>query len=187
MIRVKVINISLSHLGFVVILGDDPKGKTLPIFIGAPEAQAIAVILNGVQTPRPMTHDLTANILRSMGCQVAKVVISDLLDNTFYARVFFEFMENPSQNFDIDARPSDAIAMALRFDAQIFVAKKIMDEAGVVPEASEEVPARKEQEEPTQIEALQKRLQHAIKEERYEQAAKIRDEINDLQNKIEPN
>ena len=187
LVPVKVINLSLSHLGFVVVLGSDGEDRTLPIFIGAPEAQAIAMVLNTVEIPRPMTHDLCANIVRSLGCSVAKVSISDLLENTFYARIYFEFIETPSDNFDIDARPSDAIALGLRFGAPLYVARHVMDQAGVVTEQEGHEKSSQSSREPSALEILQSKLQDAIREERYEEAVRLRDEINELRKKIDPN
>ena len=186
-IEVKVINLSLSHLGFVVMLGSESYKKTLPIFIGAPEAQAIAVVLNGVESPRPMTHDLSANVVRSLGCSISKVLICSLIDNTFYAKIFFEFLETPSNNFDMDARPSDAIALGLRFGAPIFVVQSVMEEAGIAPEEDKLPKEDAEKKELSPLEILQQDLLKSIQEERYEDAAEIRDKIAKIKKKIEPN
>jgi len=187
MIRVEVVNSFLVNTGkeFVILLRCPDDGRTLPISIGQLEAQSIAIALNKLPFPRPLTHDLFKTILSDLDCILVSVVISDLTDETFYARMNLECKGLP---FKADARPSDAIAMALRFDAQIYVEEKVMDAAGVImPEDNVETEAvESEQVEPEQtltpLESLQKQLKKAIAEERYEDAAKIRDEINKMIN-----
>lgn len=110
----------------IIILRDVPGQKALPIWIGVFEANAIALEMEKVSTPRPMTHDLIRNILEGMKAKVNKIVINDLKDNTFYATIYIA--QNNSEVV-IDSRPSDAIALALRVEAPIFVAKKVLDEA----------------------------------------------------------
>lgn len=110
----------------IIILRDVPGQKALPIWIGVFEANAIALEMEKVSTPRPMTHDLIRNILEGMKAKVNRIVINDLKDNTFYATIYIA--QNNSEVV-IDSRPSDAIALALRVEAPIFVAKKVLDEA----------------------------------------------------------
>ncbi len=172
MVPVKIADISLSNLGFVVFLKHLDEEKTLPIFIGVPEAQAIAVQFNKLKTPRPLTHDLLKNILTLLDCKISKVVVNDLIDNTFYAKIF---LESKSEKFQVDSRPSDAIALALRFEIPIYVEEKVM-EVGAVKVKNDEEEIEKETPK-TQLEILQDQLQTAVAEERYEEAARIRDEI----------
>ncbi|MDH5680410.1 MAG: bifunctional nuclease family protein [Spirochaetota bacterium] len=175
MIPVKIADISLSNLGFVVFLKYEKENKTLPIFIGVPEAQAIAVQFNKLKTPRPLTHDLLKNMLVLLDCRISKVVVNDLIDNTFYAKIF---LESKSEKFQVDSRPSDAIALALRFEIPIFVEEKVMEIGAVKVKNEGEV---EEKEEPkSQLEVLQDELQAAVAEERYEEAARLRDEIKKL-------
>ncbi len=172
MVPVRIADISLSNLGFVVFLKHLDEEKTLPIFIGVPEAQAIAVQYNKLKTPRPLTHDLLKNILTLLDCKISKVVVNDLIDNTFYAKIF---LESKSEKFQVDSRPSDAIALALRFEIPIYVEEKVM-EVGAVKVKSDEEEMEKAPPK-TQLEVLQDQLQSAVAEERYEEAARIRDEI----------
>ena len=175
MIPVKIADISLSNLGFVVFLKHEEENKTLPIFIGVPEAQAIAVQFNKLKTPRPLTHDLLKNMLVLLDCRISKVVVNDLIDNTFYAKIF---LESKSEKFQVDSRPSDAIALALRFEIPIYVEEKVMEIGAVKVKNEGEV---EEKEEPkSQLEVLQDELQAAVAEERYEEAARLRDEIKKL-------
>jgi hypothetical protein len=186
MIRVEVINTFLVNKGkeFILLLKGDEDERTLPISIGQLEAQSIAFQLHQVPFPRPLTHDLFRSVVVELGGTVIRSEICALKDDTFYAQLIIEAGEN---TLSIDARPSDAIAMAMRFSAPIFVDETVLEEAGVIIPASESTaPVRKSglsaasesSEEPTPIEILRNRLDAAIAEERYEDAAHIRDEIN---------
>jgi len=110
-----------------IIILKDPTGKrALPIWVGIFEANAIALEMEKVSTPRPMTHDLIKNILDGINATVKRICVNDLRDNTFFAEIMVQV--NGTQ-YPIDSRPSDAIALALRVNAPIFVAKKVIDEA----------------------------------------------------------
>jgi bifunctional DNase/RNase len=188
MIRVEVVNTFLVNMGkeFVILLRGTEDERTLPISIGQLEAQSIALQLNRIPFPRPLTHDLFKNVITELGGTVLRTEICALKDETFYARLVVQISE---KTISIDARPSDAIAMALRFSAPIFVDESVMEEAGVIiPEANPDSGAEPaetdgEKEPPhemTPIEVLRKKLEAAITEERYEDAARLRDEINKL-------
>jgi bifunctional DNase/RNase len=110
----------------IVILKDLNDEKALPIWVGIFEANAIALEMEKVPTPRPMTHDLIKNILEGLKAKVNRVVVNDLKDNTFYASISLTMN---GTEVDIDSRPSDAIALALRVEAPIFVTKKVLKEA----------------------------------------------------------
>jgi len=110
----------------IIILKDLEEKSALPIWIGLIEASAIATELEHIHLTRPMTHDLLKNILGAVGVKVERVVVHDLADNTFYARI--ELVHN-EKKLEMDARPSDAIAVALRTKAPIFVAKKVIDKS----------------------------------------------------------
>lgn len=110
----------------IVILKDLEGQKALPIWVGIFEANAIALEMEKVPTPRPMTHDLIKNILEGIKARVNRVVINELKDNTFYAIISLTFNKTEVM---IDSRPSDAIALALRVEAPIFVAQKVLEDA----------------------------------------------------------
>jgi uncharacterized protein len=110
----------------IVILKDVEGNRALPIWIGANEANAIAMEMERITTPRPMTHDLIRNILEGLKAKVARIVVNDLRDNTFYAVIFLTVN---GTEVAIDSRPSDAIALALRVKSPIFVAEKVIREA----------------------------------------------------------
>jgi uncharacterized protein len=187
MIRVDVVNVFLTEKGdeFIVLLKGRDDERTLPVSIGQLEAQSIAMQLYRVPFPRPLTHDLFKSALERTGCRVVQVSVTDLIDNTFYARLS---LENRGETIEIDARPSDAIALALRFGAPILVEDKVMDESGIILPAnlpnlqSRLVAADKKEtkKELTPLEALKADLVKAIREERYEDAALLRDRLNKL-------
>lgn len=175
MLPVKVRGLSLSNMGFVVLLKADDDPRTLPIFIGGAEAQAILIRMDHVEVPRPLTHDLMKNLLDCMECRLKRIVVNDIVESTFFAVLVFE---RDGHEFEVDARPSDAIALALRCGAPLYVMKKVMDKAGVrLPET--EAAGDKGQAEAADdgIGKLKRDLDLAIRQERYEDAARLRDEI----------
>ena len=107
----------------VLLRETDGSHRTLPIFIGGPEATAIAFALEGVETPRPMTHDLIKNVLSGLDAHVHKVVVTELKEETFYAVIW---MEREGRIISVDSRPSDALALALRVDCPIFVEDEVL-------------------------------------------------------------
>jgi bifunctional DNase/RNase len=118
----------------IVILRDKEGSRVLPIWVGLFEANAIALQIENVATPRPMTHDLLRNVIRDLDATVQKIVVCDLQDNTFYALIY---LSRHGETLAIDARPSDAIALALRTSAPIFVEDSVITHADTVDFASE--------------------------------------------------
>jgi bifunctional DNase/RNase len=112
----------------VVVLQDLSNTVSLPIWIGSNEAMAIATYINDISFPRPMTHDLLNNILKEMNVHVIRIVITDLIDQTYYAVILLKYQ---GKKYSIDSRPSDAIALALRIDAPIFISTKVLSSKGV--------------------------------------------------------
>lgn len=196
-IQVDIYGLSLSSSlqggGYAIILKEVSGERRIPIIIGHSEAQAIAFELEGIKPPRPLTHDLTKNIIEALGFSVISVIINELKDSTFYAKIKFDA---PSLD-EMDARPSDAIALALKFTAPIFIASSIMDEIGFIPEnenqdlgktienVSEYVEETQEEtvnESPKErkLRKLKGELDEAIAKEDYEKAATLRDEIRKI-------
>ena len=186
-IQVDILGLSTSPASggaYALILKEVNGNRRLPIIIGAFEAQSIALEMEGIKPPRPLTHDLMKNILETMGADLSEIVISELRDGTFYARLSFDSQE-------IDARPSDAIALAVRFGAPIFVMDKVMDEAAFLPEnegeeqtgeGGEAAPGKGvENSKLTKLEALRAQLKESIEREDYEKAAHLRDEIRKIE------
>jgi bifunctional DNase/RNase len=140
-IWMKVKGVAMDHqMNPVVLLTDAEERVALPIWVGPAEAQAIALQLQGVTPPRPMTHDLLRNILRSMDVSVKRVVVTDVRDQTYYAEI--HLVRDGRENA-IDSRPSDAIALALRVDAPIFVDEKV---------AAHAIPLKKEEDQEQEME-----------------------------------
>jgi bifunctional DNase/RNase len=129
---VRVHMLSSQH---VVILRDTVRERYLPIWIGPWEANAIAMKLQGVTPERPMTHDLFWRTLDELGAVVKQIIVSDLAEDTFRARLLLEL---DGRTVDVDARPSDAIALAVRAGVPIFATDAVLDRAGVVPESDED-------------------------------------------------
>jgi hypothetical protein len=189
MLPVDIVNIFLTTKGdeFVILLRSAGDRRTLPISIGQLEAQSIFIKLYHYSFPRPLTHDLFKSVLERFGCKVVKVVISDIVDNTFFARLF---IEKDGEVAETDSRPSDAIALAVRFSAPIFVEETIMEKSGfMLPEElvgqtaqtqESTVTQAAEETEPPTLDALKAKLTKAVHEERYEDAAKLRDAIRKL-------
>ncbi len=122
-VHVKEIAFDLS-LSPVILLVDEDKDRALPIWIGPLEAQSIAMALQGVPTPRPMTHDLMKNMIDNLGASVQKVVINDFHESTYYAELYIQTL---SGELILDARPSDAIALALRTGAPVYISEKVAE------------------------------------------------------------
>jgi len=170
---------------YALILREVNGNRRLPIIIGASEAQSIALEMEGIKPPRPLTHDLMKNIITAFGAELSDIIIDELRDGTFYAKLNIDSQQ-------IDSRPSDAIALAVRYGVQIYVAATVMDEAAFVPEEEEDEqapPARqqkiKAQQPPSskgsKLEQLHQQLKEAIEKENYEKAASLRDEIRKLE------
>ena len=174
MIPVTVENVFFSNFGFVVLLKGDGDPRSLPIFIGPPEAQAMVIHLSGHEFPRPLTHDLLKNVLDVLEARLDHVEVRDLKDSTFFGKLVLSF---EGQSLEVDSRPSDAIALALRCNVPILVSEHVMEEAGVVLDEGEKTTKQKAPEAEDPAAELKGRLAYAIKEERYEDAARIRDEI----------
>lgn len=133
MIEVKIDAIRVNMTGSrVVILKEVQANRFLPIWIGEPEANAISVQLQGARLPRPITHDLIVRILREMGASVRHVLVSDMREDTYYARI--QLMTKDGREISLDSRPSDALAVAVRCDCPVYVADEVMNAHAQVPE-----------------------------------------------------
>ena len=127
-VSVESVRINLATSQRVVILKDAQTDRYLFIWIANPEAYSIAMELQGTSSPRPLTHDLLKTVITELGGKVSSVIISDLIEDIFHARLVFDI---DGRHVEIDSRPSDAIALAVRLKAPIFVAESVMEEAGV--------------------------------------------------------
>jgi bifunctional DNase/RNase len=125
--KVKNLAFDLAKSGAMVFLEEMNGKRVLPIWIGIFEANAIALELRKINTARPMTHDLILNIIRGLGAEATKIVVTELKDNTFYATIHITTKKG---EVEIDSRPSDAIALALRVDTPIYVVEEVITQAG---------------------------------------------------------
>lgn len=175
---------------YSLILSETNGDRKLPIIVGQFEAQAIAIPLEGINTERPLTHDLFVVLGKKLNFTVSEVFIHQLKEGVFYASLICETME---EKITIDCRTSDAIAIAVRYNCPIYTTEDIMDQAGIVLEESElEKPGRDKSDEPPvgseknlvnkykgkTIEELEQMLDEALRHEDYLKAAQIRDEID---------
>jgi bifunctional DNase/RNase len=162
-----------------IILKEKNGDRTLPIVIGEYEAQSIALGLENIKPPRPITHDLTLNILESCGVVMDSVLITELKNNTYYAVIR---LKKKLKYWDIDARPSDAIAMAVRNTIPIFVDEEVMNLGSYEPDEEEKENKTYTFESVTnQLEKLKADLQKAVENEDYERAAELRDQIKKIE------
>ena len=177
MIPVNVDKISYhpSSRSYAVLLKEENSEKVLPILVGSFEAQSIALALEVVETPRPLTHDLICEMIKKIDAKLISVNISKLNDGVFYAKLKIKGLKFGIKQ--IDSRPSDAISIALRLNAQIYVSSEVIKEAGVKQEdISEESSITPKY----SIEDLEMKLKKAVEKEEYEKAAKIRDKLKEL-------
>ena len=197
-IKLNVLGISYSQTqtgAYALVLTEENGERRIPIIIGGFEAQAIAIQLEGLKPPRPLTHDLFLNFATSFGINLLEVNIYRLEEGVFYSQLI---CNNGKNNISIDARTSDAIALALRFKCPIYTTEEILQKSGIVIdiESEEKIPPQKSSSdessdkpeadvstmssyefEDLDIEALEVLLDEAIKKEEYEKASIIRDEI----------
>ncbi len=187
-IQLEILGLSSSQSqsgSFALVLGEVSGNRRLPIIIGMFEAQAIAIEIEKITPNRPMTHDLFKSFAHSFDFEIKEIIISDLKEGVFFAKIV---CSKEGQSFDIDSRPSDAIAIGLRFGVSIYTNEAIMTEAGIVltDEAEEEQitkPTKSKSEKPKDLgdmssDKLNEMLDEALNSEDYEKAAKIRDELN---------
>lgn len=196
-IKLEILGLSSSQSqtsSFALVLGETEGNRRLPIIIGMFEAQAIAIEIEKIIPNRPMTHDLFKSFANNFHFTVEEIIISDLKEGVFFAKIV---CSDGLKKMEVDARPSDAIAIGLRFDSPIFTYENILAEAGIVLTDEAEEEAQEKRTEPKQrakkevattkraedfknysVERLNELLKEAIDKEDYERAAKIRDELS---------
>ena len=193
LVEVKRISYYPPSKGYAVLLQEKDSDRSLPIIVGSSEAQAIALYLEGVDMPRPMTHDLLINVLDLLESDIKQVTIARMKNGTFFAEI--EVSNSQVGDIMIDSRPSDAIAVALRTMTPIYVSEEVMERAGIDnfstgSEIAETVSSdellKETTDEGSAIENLAEALEKAISEEEYEVAARLRDRIKQLEKKSAP-
>ncbi len=165
--------------GYAVILKESNGHRQLPIIIGVYEAQAIALGIEKLKMPRPMTHDLFVNFIEKNSYTIQEVMITNLLDGTYYANIVFK--KSNGELLKLDSRPSDAIAIGLRMNCNIYVAENVLIDSNQIINKTSKPKQTTQPENLNKIFQLQVKMQDAIDRENYELAAKLRDEINILE------
>ncbi len=186
-IKLNILGLSYSQTqsgAYALVLSEEEGERRIPIIIGGVEAQSIAIKLEGLEPPRPLTHDLFLNFSKTFGIEITEVIIYKLEEGIFYSELV---CKKDDEIVNIDSRTSDAVALALRFSCPIYTYEEIIDKAGIVLDFD-----KKEEEEKATltsrpdstkyssktVDELKKLLQEAIEDEDYERASNIRDEIN---------
>lgn len=177
---------SLHSSAFILLLKEEVGSRTLPIVIAHPEAQSIAIELENMKPPRPFTHDLFKTFASSFGIALTEVIIYDLKEGIFYAKLL---CEQRGKKIEIDSRTSDAVALAVRFNCPIYTYEFILRLAGT-DTSKEKTTERKKAPDKVEkakspkktLDELQKKLKEAIEVEDYETATRLRDSINRLKN-----
>jgi len=177
MVPVKVQKISFHppSRSYAVILSEINGKRKLPVIVGSFEAQSIALALESMDTPRPLTHDLIGLLIDEIDASLVSVRITDLEDGVFYASL--DINGEVTGKRSVDSRPSDAIAVGLRMKAPIMISEKLFEKAGL---SESNLETSKNSDKVLSVKELEDRLQVAVDNEKYEVAAKIRDQINEL-------
>ncbi|MDD3789695.1 MAG: DUF151 domain-containing protein [Petrimonas sp.] len=193
-VKLSILGISFSQVqagAYALIFAEEKGIRRLPIVIGTPEAQSIAIVMENIAPPRPLSHDLIFNIFKQLSIELVEVFIYKFEEGAFFSELL---LRQNGQEFRIDSRTSDAVAIALRTNSPIFTTEEIMQNMAIVfdentPVFKNEQPADSGEEKTTEnlseidIEALKNKLEEAIREENYELATHLRDEIKKRENK----
>ena len=188
-IKLNVLGITFSQVqagAYALVLAEEDSARRVPIIIGTPEAQSIAIFLEGLHPPRPLTHDLFVTFMDKMNVFLKEIFIYRFSDGVFFSELIFSSKGN---EIKIDSRTSDAIAIAIRTSSPIYTTEEIMQEAGIILEdddfedfddsrENQPVSTQQRSSESVSEEELQKALNEAISMEDYEKASKIRDLLN---------
>jgi bifunctional DNase/RNase len=181
MVEVKINGLFLTQANASGVILKELEGeRTLPIIIGEYEAQSIALGLENITPPRPITHDLLLSMLETLEGQLERVIISDLRNNTYYAIIQ---VRRKAKLHEVDARPSDALALAVRQGIRIFVEEEVLRKGAYSAEELPDIDDRQIDTAHDRLEHLKKQLQDAVEKEEYEKAAKLRDDIKKLESR----
>jgi len=180
LVEAEIWTVARTDKGNAVLVKPIGSERAVPIFIGQLEAQSILIGLGNVPMPRPLTHDLFITMMEKLNATIERVDITELRDGTFYARIV---LKQGLKKIVIDSRPSDALGITARIHCPLYIAEAIVEEAGIAINLITEQDPSAEMPDPAEIEKtrLEEELQRAVEDENYEEAARIRDKINQLQ------
>jgi bifunctional DNase/RNase len=180
LVEAEIWTVARTDKGNAVLVKPVGSERAVPIFIGQLEAQSILIGLGNVPMPRPLTHDLFISMMEKLNATIERVDITELRDGTFYARIV---LKQGLKKIVIDSRPSDALGITARIHCPLYIAEAIVEEAGIAINLITEEEPSAEMPDPTEIEKsrLEEELQRAVEDENYEEAARLRDKINQLQ------
>lgn len=190
-IKLSILGISFSQVqagAYALIFAEENGIRRLPIVIGTPEAQSIAIVMEGITPPRPLSHDLMRSILAALDIELIEIVIYKFEDGAFFSELL---LKQNDKTYRIDSRTSDAVALAIRTNSPIFTTEEIMqnmaivfDEktAAAIDKTDEEIKNSEQELADLRLDALKHRLENAVNEENYELATRLRDEINRREN-----
>ncbi|MDD4777657.1 MAG: bifunctional nuclease family protein [Fermentimonas sp.] len=193
-IKLSIMGISFSQVqagAYALIFSEENGIRRLPIVIGTPEAQSIAIVMEGITPPRPLSHDLMCSIFKELDIKLIEVVIYKFEEGAFFSELLLEHNGN---EYRIDSRTSDAVALAIRTNSPIYTTEEIMQNMAIIfdeqaasdqEDSSKDVDENSDEEELSELrlEALKHRLKDAVNEENYELATRLRDEINRRENR----
>lgn len=179
LVEAEIWTVARTDKGNAVLVKPIGSERAVPIFIGQLEAQSILIGLGNVPMPRPLSHDLFVTMMEKLNATIDRVDITELKDGTFYARIV---MKQGLKKIVIDSRPSDALGITARIHCPLYIAESIVEEAGIAINLITEEDPKVDVPDPREIERnrLEQELEKAVEDEDYEEAARIRDKINEL-------
>ena len=176
LVPAEVWTVAKADQGSAVLIRPVGSEVAVPIMIGQPEAQAIMIGLANHAMPRPLTHDLLISVLKQINAPISRIEITELKNGTFYGRLV---LSQGGKDVSIDSRPSDCIALAVRVKCPIYIDELVVDEAGISVNIINEVATSASRDE--ELQSLKDKLDHAVEDENYEEAAKLRDQLKKLE------
>lgn len=178
LVEAEIWTVARTDKGNAVLVKPLGADRAVPIFIGQLEAQSILIGLGKVPMPRPLTHDLMLNIIEKLGMNIERIEINDLKDATFYARII---TRQGMKKYVFDSRPSDALSLATRVKCPVYIAEYIVDEASIPISMISDSDQMSQSVSQSVLEELQRALDSAVTDENYEEAARIRDRIREVE------
>ncbi len=181
LVPAEVWTVAKAEQGNAVLIRPVGSDMAVPIFIGPAEAQSILIGLGNVQMPRPLTHDLLITVAKKLQTTINRIEITELKEGTFYGRLV---LQREDDEISIDSRPSDCISIAVRVKCPIYIDEGVVDEAGISVDVVNQKPISRSVQTESELSNLKNMLDIAVAEENYEEAARLRDKIKELEEKI---